>query len=69
MHIGWAWAMLRKGLPVERLVANATAEQRSILGFPKPGHPYWNDQTISAVAARYSKLGLDLKPYTDAMKK
>ena len=69
MHIGWTYAMYRKGLPVERLVAKATAEQRSILGFPKPGHPYWNDQTISAVAARYSKLGMDLKPYTDAMKK
>ena len=69
MHIGWSWAMLRKGLPVERLLANATPEQRYILGFPKPGNPYCTDQTIEAVTARYGKLGFNPKPYVDEMKK
>jgi len=65
-HIGWAWAMMRKGLPMERLIANASVEQRSVLGFPKPGHPYWTNQTLLAVAARYEKLGMDMTPYIDA---
>lgn len=52
VHVGWSWAMLRKGLPFEKLLATATTEQRSILGFPKPGHPYWTDKTIKAVVAR-----------------
>ena len=67
MHIGWAWGMMRKGLPIERLVANASVEQRCVMGFPKPGHQYWNKQTLLAVAARYEKLGMDMKPYADAI--
>ena len=67
-HIGWAWAMMRKGLPMERLIANASVEQRCLLGFPKPGHPYWTDQTLLAVAARYEKIGMDMQPYIDAKK-
>ena len=67
MHIGWAWAMMQKGLPIERFVAYASVEQRCAMGFPKPGHPYWNQQTLQAVAARYEKLGMDMKPYIDAV--
>ena len=69
MHIGWPWAMYQEGLPMERLVANATPEQRSIMGFPKPGHTYWTAQKIEGVTARYGKLGFDPKPYIDALKK
>jgi hypothetical protein len=34
------------------------------LGFPPPGHPYWNEATLVGVAARYP--GLDLKPWRSA---
>ena len=69
IHPGWAWAMYSKGQPMERLIANATVEQRSVLGFPKPGHSYWNEQTLLAVAARYGPLGMDIQPYIDAVEK
>jgi hypothetical protein len=68
MHIGWAWAMMRKNLPVEKMIAKATVEQRCILGFPKPGHSYWTPMTIAAVAARYEALGMDMTPYVKAIK-
>jgi len=63
LHTGWAWAMYRRGLQMERLIATASIEQRSLLGFPAPGSSYWNEQTLHAVATRYGPLGLDIKPY------
>jgi len=63
LHSGWAWSMYRPSLPVERLIARATVEQRCVLGFPTPGHPYWSAATIAAVAARYGPLGMDMEPY------
>ena len=35
--------------------------ERDLFGFPKPGDPYWNEQTLADVAARYP--GMDLTPY------
>ena len=64
---GWAWAMYRPGRSMERLVATATVEQRCVLGFPPPGHAYWNEQTLAAVEARYGPLGMDLTPYARAI--
>ena len=29
-------------------------------GFPAPGHPYWTDETLDGVAARYP--GMDMAP-------
>ncbi|MGH3302572.1 MAG: hypothetical protein ACRDOK_12980 [Streptosporangiaceae bacterium] len=34
-------------------VAAATPRQRALLGFPRPGDPYWNQDTLTAVARRY----------------
>jgi ectoine hydroxylase-related dioxygenase (phytanoyl-CoA dioxygenase family) len=39
----------------------ATPRQRSVVGFPPPGHPYWTDETVAGVAARYP--GMDMSPY------
>jgi ectoine hydroxylase-related dioxygenase (phytanoyl-CoA dioxygenase family) len=36
-----------------RAVAAATPRQRTLLGFPAPGDPYWNQDTLAAVARRY----------------
>jgi hypothetical protein len=35
--------------------------EMALLGFPKPGHPYWIPDTIRRVNARYP--GLDMTPW------
>jgi hypothetical protein len=35
--------------------------QRDLFGFPRPGDPYWTEETLAGVAARYP--GIDLAPY------
>jgi len=63
-HIGWPH---RRGL--EATIARLEPFQRSVLGFPAPGHPYWNEYTLAAVAARYKGLGMDMAPYVDGYNK
>ncbi|WP_329431163.1 phytanoyl-CoA dioxygenase family protein (plasmid) [Streptosporangium sp. NBC_01495] len=50
---------------MRRFVERATPSQRALLGFPCPGHPYWNDETIGGVAQRYP--GMDTGPYKAAI--
>lgn len=52
---------------LENLIAKATVEQRNCLGFPCPGHKYWNNYTIAAVRARYEQLGMDMTEYEQAI--
>jgi ectoine hydroxylase-related dioxygenase (phytanoyl-CoA dioxygenase family) len=40
--------------------------QLTVLGFPPPGHDYWNDETLEATADRYP--GLDLTAWRQRMK-
>ena len=42
-----------------------SAESRSVLGFPRVGSPYWNEETLRAVSQRYH--GMDMTPYRDGM--
>jgi hypothetical protein len=63
LHPGWAWAMYSESRLMERLMAAASVDQRTVLGFPAPGHPYWTPATLQAVAARYGPLGFDVEPY------
>lgn len=42
----------------------ATPRQREVLGFPPPGHPYWNEETLVGVSRRYP--GMDMRPYRSA---
>jgi hypothetical protein len=65
---GWARSMYTPAMTMERIVAGASLLQRNVLGFPKPGHPYWTERTIKGVLGRYGHLGFDAKPYFDAMK-
>jgi hypothetical protein len=44
-----------------KLMPRCTVRERDLFGFPRPGDPYWNDQTIADVGARYP--GIDLSPY------
>jgi hypothetical protein len=46
---------------ITRFVQNASPRQREMLGFPPPGHPYWNDETLKWVAKRYPEM--DMAPY------
>jgi hypothetical protein len=48
---------------MERLLAESSVEQRCLLGFPAPGHAYWNKDTLLAVALRYGPLGMNMEPY------
>ncbi len=47
-----------------RFVQHATERQLTVLGFPAPGAPYWTDETLAGVAARYPML--DLSPWRNA---
>jgi hypothetical protein len=44
-----------------KLMPQASVRERDLFGFPRPGDPYWNEQTLADVARRYP--GMDLAPY------
>jgi hypothetical protein len=48
-----------------RFMETATPQQRELLGFPRPGHEYWNEATLRGVAARYPNM--DMTPYREAV--
>jgi hypothetical protein len=58
------WSSKGESEDLQRFIARATPRQREVLGFPPPGHPYWNDDTVTAVGMRYS--GMDVEPYRHA---
>jgi hypothetical protein len=64
--MGWrSWP--HEGLQPEmrHFVEQATIEQLTVIGFPKPGHPYWTRRTLDGVQARYPKL--DMSAYREAL--
>lgn len=66
VHVGWSWSMYLEDQMMERLIADASPDQRTVLGFPAPGSHYWCPETIEAVDARYGPLGFDIEPYRAA---
>ncbi len=50
-----------------RFMRKATLRQLTLLGFPKPGDPYWTPETLAGVAARYPAL--DMSPWRDAWRR
>ncbi len=40
-------------------------EELALFGVPRPGHAYWNEATVGAMAARYP--GLDVSPWRAAL--
>jgi len=66
VHKGWAWAMYRPSKVMVKLLAEASVDQRCVLGFPEPGHAYWTRGTLDAVHARLAPWGMDLAPYEAA---
>jgi hypothetical protein len=59
-----AWPGAAEGGAWHRFMQGTNERQLSALGFPEPGHPYWNEETLRGVAARYPLL--DLAPWRDA---
>ena len=51
----------------EIIIGKSTPDQRCVLGFPAPGHRYWNRITLDAVCARYDVFGFDKTPYEKAL--
>jgi len=58
-----AWPF--KGLQVAwyNFVQRASARQLVAVGFPPPGHPYWTEETLAGVQARYPML--DMSAWVD----
>ena len=48
-----------------RFIPQCSVRERDLFGFPRPGDPYWSDETLAGVAARYP--GIDLGPYREAV--
>ncbi len=46
------------------VMENATVRERDLFGFPRPGDPYWDAQTIRDVGRRYPNM--DMTPYAEA---
>ena len=63
LHTGWAWAMYRPSKVMVRMLATASVDQRCVLGFPAPGHPYWTRTTLDGVRARLEPWGMDISEY------
>jgi hypothetical protein len=59
-----AWPF--RGLSADwyQFVQRSTPRQLIALGFPAPGHPYWNQETLTGVADRYPTF--DLTPWRHA---
>lgn len=60
-----AWARSGGKPDLQRFIEQATPRQRELLGFPEPGNPYWNEEMLAGVAARYP--GMDMTPYREAL--
>jgi hypothetical protein len=66
---GWggyqAWPFRGFSPELSKYVQQATPRQLALLGFPPPGHSYWNEATLAGVQARYP--GLDMSPWRDGL--
>jgi ectoine hydroxylase-related dioxygenase (phytanoyl-CoA dioxygenase family) len=46
---------------MDHFMTVATPKERTIVGFPAPSDPYWDEESIAGVAARYPLM--DMSPY------
>jgi hypothetical protein len=56
-----AWAERATRQEWFEIVERASPRERSVFGFPAPGDPYWDEQTLADTQMRYPKA--DLTPY------
>jgi len=58
-RVAWAERALEPNW--SEIIERATPRERSLFGFPAPGDPYWDEQTLTDTQARYPRA--DLTPY------
>lgn len=58
-RVAWAERATQPGW--YEIVERATPRERSVFGWPAPGDPYWDEQTLTDTQARYPRA--DLTPY------
>jgi len=51
----------------DAFVAGSSLRELELFGFPKPGHPIWDEDLVDALAERYP--GLDVSPWREALPK
>lgn len=56
-----AWPNSANSRAWHDFLARASVRERDLFGFPKPGDPYWNEQTLADVGRRYPAM--DMTPY------
>jgi hypothetical protein len=56
-----AWAARATGPDWFEIVERASPRERAVFGFPAPGDPYWDEQTMADTQTRYPHA--DLTPY------
>lgn len=56
-----AWAERATRPEWFELIEQASPRERSVFGFPAPGDPYWDEQTLADTQTRYP--GADMTPY------
>jgi hypothetical protein len=61
-----AWPQAAESRGWHRFMEEAALRQLTVLGFPEPGDPYWNAETLHGVGARYPSL--DMSPWTQSAK-
>ena len=52
--------------PWHRVFDHATPEQLACFGVPRPGHPFWTEETLRGAQVRYPSW--DLTPYREALR-
>jgi hypothetical protein len=49
-----------------KFIPQCSVRERDLFGFPRPGDPYWTEETLAGVSARYP--GIDLEQYRSALR-
>jgi len=49
-----------------RLASSCTPKELALFGVPEPGHPFWTEAGVEALAERYA--GLDVEPWRTALR-
>lgn len=60
-----AFPRLGNDLTFQSFVVGKSSEELALFGVPRPGHAYWNVETVEAMAAKYP--GLDISPWKAAL--
>jgi len=57
--VGWSEQAIRPEF--NKWIVSASPAERELFGFPGAGDPYWTEETLAGVSARYP--GMDMSPY------